>query len=109
MIDRWDDMAKKKQISRQRAPQDNSLAVKPDDPPDPGSALKNAIEQIRLLETQRDELLEELAFLEITLQDLAASRLDNMSLRFQKDALEHALREYREKLAKFEGQLSESS
>jgi hypothetical protein len=98
IIERRDHMAKKKDPSRQ--------AAKPEGPQDLGGALKNAIEQIRLLERQRDKLLEQLSFLEITLQDLAASRLDNKKLRSQKEALQNALRECQESLAKLKGQAS---
>lgn len=70
-------------------------------------ALKAAIEESGLPEMQRGRLLEELAFLKWTLQDLAESRLDNKDLRSKKAALEGALRNCQEKLTRSERRPSE--
>jgi len=98
-------MAKKQRLSK--VPQYDSSSLKSELPPEAESALNIATRQVGLLQVQQEKLLEELAFLEITLQDLAASRLDNKNLRLQKDALDGALRKCQEELGRLKGRASE--
>lgn len=93
-------MSKRKNIPHEDSPQHDALLLNLDLPPDPVSAWTKAVKQIRVLQIQRDKLVENLAFLEVTLRDLAACRKDNMSLRSDRTALEVALSRCQSELVK---------